>query len=70
MKRKIKGERKVHYILMKYEKKGSYDILSDISENITLVQLLDSIGDVNHAISGVGYWIFDSKYKIALLLHR
>ena len=36
--------------------------------NVTLVQLMDSIGNVNHAISVVGYWIFDSKYERALVL--
>ena len=33
-----------------------------------MVQLLESIGNVNHAISIVGYWIFDSNYKKALFL--
>ena len=28
---KIKGKPKVHHILRKYKKKGSYDILTDIS---------------------------------------
>ena len=32
---------KVHYSLMKYKKKGSHDILTDISENVTLFQLMD-----------------------------
>ena len=49
----------MHYSLMKYKKKGSYDILTDISENVTLVKLMDSLGNVNHDISVVGYWIFD-----------
>ena len=48
----------------------SYDILEDISEHFTLVQLMDYLGNVNHAISVVGYWIFDSNYKIALVLNR
>ena len=47
---KIKGEPTVHYILRKYKKKGSYDILTDISEQVTLVQLMDYLGNVNHAI--------------------
>ena len=55
---------------MKYKKKGYYDILTDISENFTLVQLMVSLGNVNHAISVVGYCIFDSKYKKALFLNR
>ena len=44
----------MHYSLKKYKKKGSYDILTDISENVTLVQLMDYLGKVNHDISVVG----------------
>ena len=50
------------------KKKGQFEIIHDISENITLVQLIDSVGNVNHAFSIVRYWIFDSKYKKALPL--
>ena len=49
---------------------GSYDILTDISENFTLVQLMDYLGNVNHAISVAGYWIFDSNYENALVINR
>ena len=66
----MKGEPKVHYSLGGYKKKVSYDILTNISENVTLVQLMYSLGNVNHAISVVGYWIFDSNYKKALFLNR
>ena len=45
----------VYYSLSKYKQKGSYDILKDIIENVTLVQLMDSLGNVNHSISVVGY---------------
>ena len=31
---------------------------------------MDSLRDVSHAISVVGYWIFDSNYKKALVLNR
>ena len=31
---------------------------------------MDSLGNVNHAISVVGSWIFDSNYEIALVLNR
>ena len=44
--------------------------MTDISEHVTLFQLMDYLGNVNHAISVVGYWIFDSNYKIALVLNR
>ena len=31
---------------------------------------MDSLGNVNHAISVVGYWIFDSNYEKSLVLNR
>ena len=31
---------------------------------------MDSLGNVNHAISVVGYWIFDSDYEKSLVLNR
>ena len=31
---------------------------------------MDSLGNVNHTISVVGYWIFDSNYEKALFLNR
>ena len=60
----------MHYNLIKYKKKGIYIILEYISKHITLVQLMDSLGNVNHAISVVGKWIFDSNYEKALVLNR
>ena len=47
-----------------------YKNLEDISENVMLVQLMDSLGNLNHAISVVGNWIFDSNYEKALVLNR
>ena len=44
--------------------------MEDISANVTLVQLINSIVNVNHAISVVGSWIFDSNYEIALVLDK
>ena len=35
----------------------------------SLVQLVDSLGNVNHAISVVGNLIFDSNYEKALVLN-
>ena len=63
-------EVRVHYSLIKYKKMGEYKILEDISENVTLVHLMDSLGNVNHAISVVGNSIFDSNYEKALVLNR
>ena len=38
-----------------------FDIPNDISENCTLVQLMGTVGNVNHAVNIVGHWIFDSN---------
>ena len=60
----------MYYILRKYKNKGYFYILTDIGEHVTLLKLIDYVGDVNHAIIVAGYWIFDSKYGKALLLNR
>ena len=44
-------------------------MLSDINDDFTIVQLMDSSGNVNNDVSVVRYWIFDSNYKIALVLN-
>ena len=66
--RKIKGEQNLQYNMTIFKKNDAFDILNDISENVTLLQLMDSLGNGNHAISIVGYWIFDSNYKKSLCL--
>ena len=60
----------MYYSLRKYKEKGSYDILTDISEHVTLFQLMYYLGNANNAISVVGYWILDSNYEKALVLNR
>ena len=47
-----------------------YKILEEISENVTLFQLMYSLENLNHAISVVGNCIFDSNYEKALVLNR
>ena len=64
------GEAKVYCKMIKYKKKGLYKYLEDISENVTLVQFMDSLGNVNHDISVVGYLIFESNYEKLLVLNR
>ena len=44
--------------------------MEDISANVTLFQLMYSLENVNHDISVVGNWIFDSNYEKALVLNR
>ena len=60
----------MYYSLIKYKQKGTYKLLGDVSKHVALVQFMDSLGYVNHAISVIGYWIFDSNYKKELLLNR
>ena len=45
-------------------------MLKDISENVTLVQLMNSLGNLNRDISVVGYCIFGSNYKKSFFLNR
>ena len=66
--RKTKVEHNLRYNLKVWHKKDYFDILKNVSEYVTLVQLMDSLGNVNHAISRVWYWIFDSNYNKALCL--
>ena len=68
--RKIKCEKTLQYNLKIWKKNNYFDILNDISEDVTLVQLMDSLGNVNHAISVVGYWISDSNYEKDLFFHK
>ena len=49
---------------------GYYDILTDISEHVTLLELMDYLVNANNDISVVGYCIFDSNYKRVLVLNR
>ena len=58
------------YLLQWDRKIGSYDILIDISEHVTIFKLMGSLGNVNHDIIVVGYWIFDSNYEKLLVLNR
>ena len=66
--RKIKGQQNLRYNLTIYSKNDAFDILNGISEFFSLVQLMDSLVTVNHAISIVGIWILDFNHKKALCL--
>ena len=54
---KNKGEQRCQYKLKHWKSKGLFDILHCVSENVTLVQLRDSYGNVNHAVNFFGYCI-------------
>ena len=48
--RKIKGEQNLQHNMTIWKKNCDFNILSDTSEDVTLVQLIESLGNVNHAI--------------------
>ena len=60
----------MYYSLKKYINMGFKKTLTDIIEHVTLVNLINSLGNVNHAIIVVGYWIFDSNYERELVMSR
>ena len=66
--RRIKGEHNLQYNLTIWKKNDAFVILNGINEDVTLVQLMDSLGNMNHAISILWHWIFGSNYKKALCL--
>ena len=61
--RKIKGEQNLRYNMKIWNKNDYFDILQNISEYVTLVRSMDSPRNVDHDISILGYWIFDSNYN-------
>ena len=67
-KRGKKGEQNLRYNLTIWRENDTFDILNYISENVTLVQLMVSLRNLNRAISIVAHWIPDSNYKKALSL--
>ena len=62
----IIGEQNLIYNMTIWKLNDAFDILNEMNENVTLVQLMYSLGNVNHAVSIVWHWIFDSKYKKSL----
>ena len=62
------GEQHIRYKIKQLKKTGTFVILNHISDYVTLVKLMDSLGNVNHAVSVVGKWSFYSNYGKALPL--
>ena len=57
-----KGKKLLWYGINKCNIKGVLDIIKNSSEKLTLLQLMDKVRNVNHAVSIDGNWIFDSNY--------
>ena len=66
--RGIKGQQNLKYNLTIWKKNDDFDILNDISEDVTSVKLMESLGNLNRDISIVVHWVFDSNYGIVLCL--
>ena len=63
-KERNKDEQHLSYILEQWKKIVSFGIMNNISENITLVQLIDSLFNVDHEVSVVVKWVFILTTKI------
>ena len=59
-----KGDQHLHYKLEQWKKADTFDILNNISEYVTLVQLMYSLCNVNNALSVVRNWILIQITKI------
>ena len=65
---KIPGGQKCCYQSMPYKPGKTYDILNDISQFPTLVQLMDLRGNMQHCVTVAGKWIFNSNFPKAIPL--
>ena len=55
------GDKILCYKINKWKIRVNFDILTDISEHITLVQLMDTVGDVNYTVIIDGHFILASN---------
>ena len=65
-----KGARRLKYSFKKRKKNIPFDILNNISEYVTLVQMKDSRGNVNCAVSVVGDFIVVSNFEKGFTLNK
>ena len=56
-----KGEQRCRYKFFQWDIKGPFDIFNDTSDYVTLVQIIDNVSYVNHAVSITGYLIYYSN---------
>ena len=57
-----KGYQCLCYKMLQWKTRGESDIYNDINEHVTLVQLMDKVGNVNHTVSLSGCWIYIYSY--------
>ena len=63
-----KGEKHRCFKLLQWNKKLKSEVLNYISDHVTLVQFIDTVGNVNLAVPIDACWIFDYNYQMALTL--
>ena len=61
-KERSKGECRCYYKIYQWKETVKIDILNVISNHVNLVQFMDSIRNVNHAVSISGCWIYYSDF--------
>ena len=62
-----KGEKSIWYKLEHCKMSGKFETINDISDNVTLFQLIYMIGNVNHAVSISGTWMYNSNNENNIL---
>ena len=63
------GDQNLRYKLKQWNKTGAFGIMNNISKYVTLVQLMDSLGNMNHAVSMIVVCIFESNYEKEMTLN-
>ena len=65
---KVKQRRR--YKLHQWKKQDNLIFINDISDRVTLVELMDTAENLNHAVSITVRFICDSNYRGALTLMK
>ena len=62
------GEKWLCYTFKSWKQSELFDIINYISEYVTLVQFVETVGNVSCDVIIAWVWIFDSNYKKSLSL--
>ena len=56
----------MHFSYKVFEEQDGYDPLIDISTFTTLIQLTEFLGSIQHCVTSVGKWLFESSIPFSL----
>ena len=59
-----KGDQQHHHSLRQIKRSSDFDIFNYTGEYISFVKLKDNLGNVSHAVTMSGVWIFITNKKI------